>query len=224
MHLLTYITRLGSIRSSQGLPYQGSRRAALLHHQMGHFRPWQRSHPSDEHENELAVHHIASHASKPPQLHRRLYNVRSQDRRLEAHPEPQQEDLGSPARLHPSSPRPWRQAQRHPCGRPSGTTNSLSRFEEAQGHRDPGCRAASSSLRAGQGRVAATSPCREKAQDRAQEGRRRCRCLAGCCSGCGSGLCRPSSCSCCSSCRRRQEEASCYPAEEDAGGSRELEQ
>jgi hypothetical protein len=149
LHLLTYITRLGSIRSSQGLPYQGSRRAALLHHQMGHFRPWQRSHPSDEHENELAVHHIASHASEPPQLHRRLHNVRSQDRWLEAHPEPQQEGLGSPARLQTSSPRPWRQAQRHPCRRPSGTTTSPSRFEEAQGHRDPGCRATSSSLRAG---------------------------------------------------------------------------
>lgn len=50
LHLLTYITRLGAIRSSRGLPYQGSRRASSLHHQMDHFRPWQRSRLSDEHE------------------------------------------------------------------------------------------------------------------------------------------------------------------------------
>jgi hypothetical protein len=116
LQLLTYITRMGSIRSSQGVPYQETRRAASLHNPMGDFRPWQRSRSSEEHE--VGVRHIARHASEPPPLHRRLHNVRPQGRRLEAHPEPPQGGRARPAcALNSSSPRSWRQAQRNPCRR-----------------------------------------------------------------------------------------------------------
>lgn len=116
LHLLTYITRLGSIRSSQGVPYRETRRAASLHNPMGHFRPWQCSRSSEEHE--VPIRHIARHASESPQLHRRLHKIRPQGRRLEAHPEPPQGGRARPARTIISpSPRSWRQAQRDPCRR-----------------------------------------------------------------------------------------------------------
>jgi hypothetical protein len=116
LHLLTYITRLGSIRSYQGVPYRETRRAASLHNPMGHFRPWQCSRSSEEHE--VPIRHIARHASESPQLHRRLHKIRPQGRRLEAHPEPPQGGRARPARTIISpSPRSWRQAQRDPCRR-----------------------------------------------------------------------------------------------------------
>jgi hypothetical protein len=67
LHLLTYITRLGSIRRTQPIPCR-ARRAALRHHQVGHVRSWQRPRPRDEHEDE--IHQIAGHTREPPQQSR----------------------------------------------------------------------------------------------------------------------------------------------------------
>ena len=119
LHLLTSITRLGSIRSSQAIPCR-ARRAAFLHHQMGHVRAWQRSRPRHEHEDE--DYPLASHTARPAQPHRRIHTLRPKDRRLDPHQEPQQEALVQQACPSSASPRPWRQAQRRPCRRLRGTT------------------------------------------------------------------------------------------------------
>jgi hypothetical protein len=127
LHLLTYVTRLGSIRSSQAVPCR-ARRAALLYQQMGHVRAWQCSRPRHEHEDQ--VNPLASHARGPPQPGRRLHTLRPKDRRLDPHQEPQQEGLVQHACRRapsPSSSRSWRQAQRRPCHRLRGTTTRTQR-------------------------------------------------------------------------------------------------
>jgi len=145
LHLLTYITRLGPIRSSQAIPCR-ARRAAHVHPQMGYFRAWQRSRPRDEHNDE--VHQIASHASETPQPHRQLHAHRPKDHRLAAHPEPQEEGCRALRRaISSSSSRSWRKAQRNPCRRSSGTTarsqcsgtqKTQHQRAKAQGRRDGG--------------------------------------------------------------------------------------